>query len=88
MKDVADLTDEQLAIVHEIENRTITVGGTDTGTVRPTVRVTNLKLYDKLKALVQKGRRLGLFKETQTHEAGKSFEEWLDKVRAHAEKRK
>ncbi len=78
LKDVAELTDTQLAIVHEIEHRSF--GGGE----RPLVHVTNLKLYDKLKALEQKGKRLGLFKETQQHEVGKSFEGWLDKVKAHA----
>lgn len=59
LKDIKDLTEEQLAIVHEIEHTA--VGGSGDKLL---VRVTNLKIYDKLKALDMKGRRLGIYKQT------------------------
>jgi phage terminase small subunit len=59
LKDIKDLTPEQLAVVHEIEHSTIGVGKD-----KPLVRLTNLKLYDKLKALDLKGKRLGIYKQT------------------------
>jgi len=73
LKDIKDLTPEQLAVVHEIENTT--VGGGD----KPLVRVTNLKLYDKLKALDMKGKRLGVYK--MTLEVKDPYMKYLEAIR-------
>lgn len=73
LKDIKDLTSEQLAVVHEIEN--ISTGGGE----KPLVRVTNLKLYDKLKALDMKGKRLGVYK--MTLEVKDPYMKYLEAIR-------
>lgn len=62
LKDVKDLTDEQLAQIREIESQS--TGGGD----KPVVRVTNLRLWDKLKALDMKAKALGIYKQTMVIE--------------------
>ncbi len=57
-KDIKDLTEEQLAMVDEVEHTT--VGGSGD---KPLVKITKLKIHNKLKALDMKGKKLGIYKE-------------------------
>jgi phage terminase small subunit len=79
LKPIKDLTAEQLTIVQEIEHAS--TGGGD----KPLIKITNLKIYDKMKALEMKGKRLGIYRDGSDRLAD-SFEKWLDTI--HAERGK
>ncbi|RJP48729.1 MAG: hypothetical protein C4586_08405 [Anaerolineaceae bacterium] len=74
LKDISELTDEQLAIIHEIEHTQ--VGGGNGS--KPLIKVTNLKVYDKLKALDMKGKRLGIYRSTVVVED--PFSAYIDRL--------